>query len=206
MGRLALAGIALLLASCSTLNLEVGEGVDRGRVEAFEVGRTRRAEVLAALGPPTEIASHAGGVAFLYQKVRLKERQLGLGLDDVGRLVGLPWLALVKLSFGRSSAHHDAALLVFDSESVLRGASHLTWDESFGRGASLQFLFAVQQVVDAGTLRADPPALVWGRGALDPLPRSLNQAGSADLELRGTGVKAGQESVEMLEYSAKKRR
>ena len=192
-----MAAVALSLAACSTVNLEVGERLEPGRLERFEVGRTGRADVLASLGPPTALTAHAGGVALLYQFAGLRETQLGFSLDSIGTLLGVPALAIVKLSLGSSSAHHEAAVLLFDSDGVLSGMAQGDWDEIFGKGGSLQFLFAVEQVVDSGTMRADHGALVWGRELLDPLTWSLNQGHRADLELRGTGVKAGQKTLEL---------
>jgi len=193
---LALCGLLLALPSCSALRLEINGAFAAAPCAGFEEGRTRRAEVLAALGPPTDLAACEDGVAFLYERVVLDEQQLGISFKTVGALLGMPPLGLIKLSFGRSGARREVALLVFDADGVLSAVETGRWEEVFGRGGSLQAIVAVDQVVDLGTLRGLPHGLTWGREQLEPLPEALNQMHRPDLELRGTPDKAGQRSLE----------
>jgi len=188
---------ALVAPACSVLALELGEDVPGERVLSFEVGRARRAEVLEELGPPVRVAAHGDGCALLYEHVRLDEGQFGLSFESLGRALGMPWLSWIKLSLGNSDARHDVGLLVFDRQGVLVGRAVGEWQEVFGKGASVQVLVTVDQVVDAGTIREAPLALGWGRQLLLPLPVGLNLAHRADLEARGTGSKAGQRSLEL---------
>ena len=202
-GRNALLLPLMALASCSQLRLRVDEPLDPARIEALEVGRTRRGEVLAALGPPAELAAHGEGHAFLYQSIELVEDQLGFSLKLFQAI--LPGIELVKLSFGNSDAHHQAAVLVFGPDGILRDKSYGAWEEVFGRGAALQFLFTVEQVVDSGSLRDRAAPLGWGLLDCEALPEALNEPRRADLELRGTGVLAGQRSVEMRRSGPRKK-
>lgn len=191
---------ALLAPACSVLSLELGEGVPDERATSFEDGRTRRAEVLEQLGPPTQVAAHGDGSALLYEHVRLDESQLGLRLDFLARWLMLHWLSWVKFSMGRSAARHDVLVLLFDREGVLRGHASGEWDQVFGSGASMQVLLSVEQVVDPGNLRDEPMPLRWGGELLLPLPAVLNLPHRADLEVRGTGDKAGQGTLELVPY------
>lgn len=189
-------GLQFLLG-CSTLHLEIGQPIDADLAASFEPGRTRRAEVLAGLGPPLALCSHQGGVAFLYEYVDLREKQLGLGLDIVGTLLAVPQLAWFKASFGNSGSDRRAALFVFDAGGLLVDASFGSWGEVFGSGGGLQLFISVEQVVDSRSLRELPRGLSWGRELLAPLPETLNQSQRADLELRGGAHWAGQDALEL---------
>jgi len=186
------------LTSCSVLDLEIGHALDVEVCRSFESGSTHRAEVLAALGPPTGLAAHADGVALLYEHLELSERQLGFSLEKFGVFVGAPWLAFLKVSLGGSGAAREATLFVFDAEGILAGKGRANWTEEFGRGGTVQFIVVVEEVVESGTLRGPPRAILWGLEFLDPLPRTLNSEHSAPLELRGTPTKAGQGSLGLL--------
>jgi hypothetical protein len=193
--------LALLAApSCSVLSLELGEDVPAERALAFEIGHTRRTEVLAQLGPPTQIAAHGDGSALLYEHVVLDESQFGLRLDFLARYLLIDWLNYIKLSLGNSSARHDVLVLLFDREAVLRGRASGEWEQVFGKGAAMQVLVTVDEVVDPGTIRDVPRPLSWGRELLLPLPVVLNLPHRADLEVRGTGHKAGQRTLELDPY------
>jgi hypothetical protein len=193
--------VALVSPSCSVLALELGEDVPAEALQAFSEGRTRRAQVLERLGPPTLVAAHGDGCVLLYEHVLLDERQFGISFEKIGILLGMPWLSWIKLSLGNSGARHDVALLIFDREGVLRGRAAGEWREVFGKGASMQVLLAVDQVVDPGTIRDLPIPLHWGRELLLPLSTALNLSHRPDLEVRGTGNKAGQRTLELEPYA-----
>lgn len=195
-----LARICLLalggLTSCSTLELEFGLPLDLETFEAFEPGRTTRAEVLEALGPPVDLAAHDGGVALLYEHVLLDELQLGVSLDQVGVLLKAKGFGLFKASLGGSGSRREAALLLFDAEGVLTSLASSTWGEDFGRGGSMQFVATIDQVVDSESLRVQPDGLVWGTRLLAAPLVSMNDAHQADVELRGTPEHCGQRSMD----------
>jgi hypothetical protein len=191
---------ALLAPACSVLSLELGEAVPDERAASFADGSTRRAEVLALLGPPTQVAAHGDGSALLYEHVRLEEAQFGPRLEFLESFLTIHWLSWIKLSIGRSAAHHDVLVFLFDREGVLRGRAAGEWEQVFGSGTSMQVLLTVEQVVDPGNLRDEPLPLRWGSELLLPLPVVLNLPHRADLVLRGTGAKAGQAALEAVPY------
>lgn len=199
--RPGLALLAVALApSCSVLTLELGEDVPAERAQAFVDGSTLRAEVLAQLGPPTLVAAHGDGSALLYEHVRLDESQFGPRLEFLERWLFLHWLSWIKLTIGRSAARHDVLVLLFDRRGVLRARASGDWEQVFGSGASMQVFLSVEQVVDPGNLRNEPLPLRWGSELLLSLPVALNTPHRADLEVRGTGDKAGQGTLELVPY------
>jgi hypothetical protein len=199
--RLPLALVAALCCGCSFLDSTLGTDVDLAAIATLEPGATRRAEVLAAIGPPTDMQPHARGVAFLYEQVLIEERQFGINLEGLGNLVGIKQGALLKLSIGRTSTHRDAALLLFDEAGVLVAIGSREWDETLGKGGTVQFFVAVTPAVDYGQLREPPRQLIWGFELIEPLPRALNLRQRADLELRGTPAGSGQKTLELRRYS-----
>jgi len=202
----ALTLLAALCCGCSFLHTELGSDADLAVVEGFEPGRTRRADVLAALGPPLALAPHGGVVAFLYEHVELEERQFGLNLEGIGAWLGFRNAGLIKVALGRTSSRREAALLLFDGDGALISAEHRSWGETLGKGAGVQLFFAVAPVVDYGSVRDRPRALTWGRELLDPIPVQLNRAHRQDLWLRGTPGHAGQETLDMQSWSQPKRK
>jgi hypothetical protein len=192
---LACAGL-LALQGCSVLSLELGEPLDTEVADAFEPGRTQRAEVLDALGPPSSLGAHAGGVVLLYEHILLQEQQLGLSMDGIGAWIGASWLGMFKIALGGSGTKREAAVLFFDEANVLTGAAAGDWEELFGKGGSFQLFFAVEQVVDSADLRRTLSSLSWGRRLLDPLPRQLNWSHVPDVELRNTPTNMGQRTLE----------
>ena len=198
--------VASVCCGCSFLRSDLGARVDLAGVDALEPGRTRRAEVLASLGPPLDLEPHAGGVAFLYEHVLIEERQLGISLEGLGRWFGIREGALFKLSLGRTSSQREAALLLFDVEGILVSVDSRAWGETLGKGGSVQLFVAASQVVDYGPLREGPRQFHWGFELLEPLPAGLNRAHRADLELRGTPVRSGQKTLELRPWGEPGRR
>lgn len=191
--RLAACALAWLpCAGCSTLRVELGPDLELEACAELRPEQARLEDVLAALGPPTALGPHAGGLACLYEHVLTRERQLGFQLDRLGLWVGVPQLALVKLSMARSTSLHRAALFLFDEQGLLVAAAGGEWDEVRGKGGGLQLVFAVEQVTDPGSLEGTPRGLTDGRELLEPLPDSLDLAHRADLELRGAPAWFGQ--------------
>jgi hypothetical protein len=153
--------------------------------------------VLAALGPPTDLEPHGGGVAFLYEHVLIHEKQFGLNLEQLGLWLGIRAASLLKISLGGTTSVREATLLIFDGEGTLVAIDEIDWDENLGKGGSVQLFFAVTPVVDYGSVRNRSRALRWGAELLEPLPIALNQRHHPDLELRGTPVRSGQKALEM---------
>lgn len=199
-------GSLLALSGCSVLTAELGPELDDARLASLAPGHTTRAEVLAALGPPQDLAAHRDGCALLYEHVALREWQLGLNLGGVGDLLGMSEAALIKLSIGRCRSEREALLLFFDREGGLTAAGLTRWNEGLGKGGTLQLFAAASSVVDSGPIRAGAEQLDWGRHLLDPLPWALNRPHRADPQLRGTPVKAGQSTLEQRDWRTRSRR
>lgn len=203
--RLALALlVALGSAGCSNLSLEIDEPVDFEACRTFELEQTGRADVLAVLGPPSEIGASPDGVVLLYETVRLEESQFGISFGFLGNILGLGWLDLLKLSLGNSAVRRSAVILLFDADAKLVAIAFARWGEDFGKGGSVQFIAAAEQVVDTGSLRLAPDPLEWGRLMLEPLPETLNLPHVARIELVGTPGGAGQRSLEQIGEHARR--
>jgi len=197
-----LALVSLLGASCSTLTVELGEELDMQSCTSFEPGKTRRADVLASLGPPLRIGKHGHGVALLYEYLHLTENQLGPSLKSLGTILHIPEMGLLKLALGDSDSRRNAALYLFDGEGVLLAQAFDKWGEDYGRGGSLQMILSIEEIVDSGGVRAPPLGLTWGRDLLRPLPQTLNLHNRPDVELGGTGRTAGQHALEQTRHGS----
>jgi len=135
-----------------------------------------------------------GGFVMLYEFIDAQERQLGINLD----FIGINWF---KIATGRGLADRQALLLVFDEIGVLRAKDYQSWTEPVGKGLALQFLIVAMPTVDTRHLWETSAQHLWGRGALEPLPVTLNTGqsivtGSHGLEMRGTPRSAGQRTLE----------
>jgi hypothetical protein len=199
-----LLAIALLttVTSCSTIKTEFGSPVPFAQVDALQPGLTTRRQVLAQLGPPTALTPYGDGVAFLYEQLLLTEQQFGISLKDLPYVT--PWLSsLFKAVIGQGKTQHDAATLFFDEAGILQDARSGSWPEIVGRGGALQFFGAVQPVVQAEAYLRSPLLMDWGFYMLDPLQQAQNQDYRAQVELKGTSVKSGQRSLELLEWNTR---
>ena len=203
---------ALLAGGCSTLDIGIGAPVDLERCATFEPGRTSRAEVLAALGPPSALARHGDGVALLWEHVSVEERQLGISFERIQHALsllfgsaGIPAIDLLKVSLGRSGSHREAALLTFDSRGTLTGCGLESWSQKLGKGGAAQLLVSVDNVVDSGAFRDPPLGLTWGRELLEPLPAGLNRSHRPDIELRAAPLHAGQRTLETADVTGGRR-
>lgn len=104
----ALVGLALLLAGCSRTEATSGvENLWRDPSFAVVEGVTTQAEVLAALGPPSQIISLQSGPAFYYLKeVFHSERMM-----------------LIVYNTAERSAAYDRAVFFFDHDGLLTKAA-----------------------------------------------------------------------------------
>ncbi|MEM1450544.1 MAG: hypothetical protein AAF957_09320 [Planctomycetota bacterium] len=187
----AIAALAALLGGCSVLDLEIGRPLDVDAAMAFEPGVTRRADVLAALGPPAGVGPALDGSALLYEHAKLKENQFGLGLGFLQLLFPYGFLSVVKLSLGGSDVDRSAMIFAFDADAVLVGVASSDWQVDYGGGASVQLIVTVQNVVDSESLRRTPRALTWGREMLHPMPLSLEIGNLPAIEMLGSPLGPG---------------
>jgi hypothetical protein len=137
--------LAALLTACSHLTSEVGRPLPP-KPAALTIGRSHLSDVLGTAGPPSRISSAAGGFAMLYEHNRVDEKQLGFSIN-------LPVLYLFKFVGAKSWLEHQAWLVTFDTNGIVRGWGEEHWRTSLGRGAGVQVLVTVSSLVDSSQVR-----------------------------------------------------
>jgi hypothetical protein len=188
-----------LLAGCSVLKKEIDVPVDPEALR-FPEQETHYRTVLDRLGPPGKVSALPGGLAFLYEHARTDEKQIGLGLGNLGFFK--QFLGWFKLSGGKGIAVRQALLLVFDERGVLAGQRFKEYRENLGSGGALQVFFQVAPLIDSSFLEDEFGPPEWGKSLLRPLPETLNARQSLDtgdhgLEQEGTATTVGQHTLEL---------
>ena len=161
-----------LLNGCSHLTSEVGRPLPE-KPSDLEVGKSHLSDVLRIAGPPSRISAAAGGFAMLYEYNGVEEKQLGLNIN-------LPILRFFKFVGAKSWLEHQAWLVTFDTNGIVRGWGDERWRNLFGKGGGAQILVTVSSLVDSSQVRRPAPQHEWGKGELAPLPKLLNYAQSLD--------------------------
>jgi hypothetical protein len=189
--------MCFLLSGCTVLTKDIGCPVDPCGIRFIE-GETHYRTVIHQLGPPAKVSSLTGGLAFLYEHVVTKEKQIGLSIKELDETV-FRWL---KFSTARGRADRQDLLLVFDEKGILRNQRFKDYDESLGSGSSIQFKFAVETLVDSSFLEDSIGPNQWGTSLLRPLPQTLNvrqslETGDCGLEQAGTPTSVGQHTLEL---------
>ena len=191
---IALSGL-LLTTGCSVLQVSVDPGIALEQCN-FDVTRAHYHDVLDELGPPARLSATPGGFAFMYEELKINEKQLGL--NGPGE-----FLQFLKMSFAGTALERHSYLLHFNADGMLIAAGLLEATEDLGTAGSVQAIISVQQLVDTTAFEDDAlDASHWGSDLLDPLPVMLNNAqnlntGAAGLEQSGTTTKIGQHTLEM---------
>lgn len=180
----------LVTLGCTHVELEIGQQIDMDRCRVFSIEGTTRSDVLAAFGPPAGIGPYADGVVLLYEYVYMRESQFGIGLSMVELLIPSKVFGLIKLSTGSSAVERDAVVFAFDRNGILSGTGRGEWSEDYGNGAGVQFIVAIESVVDSETLRLPPRSLTWGDEMFAPPPFALNAGNLPGVELRASPVGA----------------
>ncbi len=184
----------LLTTGCSVLRVSVDPGITLEQCD-FEVTKARYPDVLDELGPPARLSATPGGFAFIYEAMKINEKQLGL--SGPGEI-----LQFLKMSFAGTELERHSYLLHFNADGLLVSAGLLEATEDLGSAGSVQAIISVQQIVDTSAFEDDAlDASHWGSNLLDPLPVMLNNAqnlntGAAGLEQSGTTTKIGQHTLE----------
>ncbi|MDF7822882.1 hypothetical protein P4B35_02570 [Pontiellaceae bacterium B12227] len=183
------------LSGCSTLYKRVDPGISDQGI-SFKTYETHFHEVLDAVGPPSRMTACAGGFAFLYEDMLIRELQTGLAGQS-------GWLQLIKFSVADSRLFRNTAMLHFNDDGILIAKAVAKTTEGLGKAASIQPLLSAEQLVDTSGFEDDgSEPQRWGRDLLRPLPEGLNSAqaldsGLAGLEQSGTTSKIGQHALEM---------
>lgn len=194
---IALAVVLVLLAittACSHLTSEVGPRLPSPRGD-IRVGTSRVGDVLRMAGPPSRISAVAGGFTMLYEYNGVEEKQLGISINA-------PVLSWFKFVGAKSWLEHQAWLVTFDTNGIVRGWGEEHWRNVLGRGSGAQILITVASLVDSTQVRRPAPQHDWGKGSLVPLPKALNYGQSIDLGTSGleqtlAPTAVGQRALEM---------
>jgi len=183
-----------MLTGCTSISRQVGREPEP-TIPNLKISRTHFHDILDKLGPPTQITALPEGFVFLYESLLIIENQVGFSST---RGV-LSWF---KFSFSDADVDRIVHIFTFDRRGYLRSHVGKMTRKDIGDGSSLQFLFALEQVVNTGYLERDPVQQDWGFMLLNPLPQILNSnqsldSGTRGLEQTGTPTAVGQRTLEM---------
>jgi len=188
----------MVLGGCTSIHKQI-DMLPRQDAPVVESG-VHFHDILDSFGCPGQVTSVPGGFAFLYESLRVEERQFGISLP--GKL--MKWF---KMVFAKADTQRQIRVFLFDNNGLLDSHVFKSIHEDAGKGISVQFLVELGEIVDTRYLEATPGQNDWGFALLKPLPTTLNAAQSLDagthgLELRGTPTGAGQRSLELIDISS----
>lgn len=196
LGMLALFLVCIFLATgCSYLTSDVGPSLPSE--PAITTDKSTLDDVITTVGVPSQISSSAGGFVFLYEHNAVIEYQLGISLD-------FPVLRWLKFVYASSGLRHQAWVMTFDTNDVLRAWGKEDWKKPLGTGAAAQILVTVSSLVDSTAVRRPASQHRWGEMWLNSLPQVLNtpqspQDGRFGLEQRLAPTFVGQHTLEMIQ-------
>lgn len=186
---------ATSLSGCAILEHEIDAPLPAESVDAFAEG-SHYSEVLDRLGPPTKMSALPDGMAFLYEHVKLTERQYGLILPgEIGK-----W---IKAVYASAEADIEAVLFIFDTRGILRGADRQTWSADAGAGMSMTLIFSAGSFTDTEQYEASGSrSLNWGWTLLSPPLVALNsrqdlESGANGIQLTTNSKGIGQHTLEL---------
>ena len=185
------------LGGCALLEHDIGAPLDLDAFSSVETG-SHYGEVLDQFGPPTKMSALSDGMVFLYERIRLTERQYGLILPgEIGK-----WIKAVHAS---ADADVDVMLLVFDEQGKLRAADAQNWASDAGAGMSATLIFTAGSFTDTERYETSATrSLDWGRSLTLPPLRALNAAqnletGANGVQLTTNSAGVGQHTLELKE-------
>lgn len=193
---------ASALPGCAHLEHDIGAPLDVGSISALPDG-SHYAEVLGRYGPPTKLSALPDGLVFLYEYVKITERQYGLILPgDIGK-----W---IKAVYASADADVVAVLFVFDEQEKLRGADAQTWSADAGAGMSMTLVLSAGSFTDTEQYESSATrSLDWGRALTMPPLLALNAAqnletGANGIQLTTNTPAVGQHTLELQSKIARK--
>lgn len=187
--------LSLALSGCAHIHTDLGAPLPPG----IHVAPDRSAHysaILDAYGPPAKISALPSGFVFLYEHVRIDERQWGLILPG-------PIAKYFKIVYATSLATTDTAVFVFDRGGRLRGSDFQTFENDPGGGFGFTLIFKIKSLTETDEYtRSQEGILDWGMAMIRPLPVTLNAAQSLDAGDKGIDVLrvdgiAGQRALEL---------
>lgn len=187
--------LCVWLAGCARLEHDIGTSLDQATLERVGAG-AYYAEILDALGPPTKMSALPGGMVFVYEHVRITERQYGLILPgEVGK-----WIKAVHAS---ADADIETIVFVFDARGRLNSSDAEVWNTDAGAGMSLTLLFSTGSFTDTEQYESSPArSLDWGTALTKPPLVSLNgrynlETGQNGIQLTTSPGAVGQHALEL---------
>jgi hypothetical protein len=185
------------LGGCALLEHDIGAPLDPDTLGRLETG-SHYGEVLDRFGPPTKMSALPDGMVFLYERIKLTERQYGLMLPgEIGK-----W---IKAVYASADADVDVMLLVFDEQGKLRGADAQKWASDAGAGMSVTLIFSAGSFTDTEQYELSASrSLDWGRSLTLPLFNILNagqnlETGLNGVQLTTNSAGVGQQTLELKE-------
>lgn len=122
------------LSGCAHLEHDIGSPLAVESLSNISEG-SHYAGVLDQFGPPPKISALPDGMAFLYERVKLAERQYGLiPPGEIGK-----W---IKAVYASADVDVEVMLLVFDEQGKLRSTDAQTWSADAGAGKSMILIFS----------------------------------------------------------------
>ena len=186
---------ALALSGCAFLEHEIGTPLPSESMGEISEG-AHFSDVLDRFGPPTKMTALSDGMAFLYEHVKLTERQYGLILPgEIGK-----W---IKAVYASADADIEVVLFIFDEQGRLRGADEQTWSADAGAGMSLTLIFSAGSFTDTEQYEeSGARSLDWGLALLMPPLVVLNsgqdlESGINGLQLTTNSKGIGQQILEL---------
>lgn len=190
-----LAASVVLAAGCASLDKRFGNPLPLDEFEAVGTG-THYGVLLERFGPPTRMTDLPAGMAFLYEYVKIDERQYGLILPgELGK-----W---IKAVYATAEATVESMVFVFDERGALLGSDSEITRSDAGGGFSVSLIFSLGSLTDTADYEASAhQSVTWGASLTEPMLTSLNRAqsletGESGFELSGTSPAAGQHALEL---------
>jgi len=186
--------LIITLCSCTVISKDINTEVELDE-NTFELSKTHFSDVINLIGPPSKLSKYNEGLIFLYESIRISERQLGLNAKyDFFR-----WF---KFSYAKGAADRQALLLIFNKDGHLISQNYKEFKENLGSGQAISFLYSIDSLVDSSTLEEEPSLLSWGSSLLKPLPEVLNYSqnlgtGESGIEQLGAPNSVGQHTLEL---------
>lgn len=185
------------LGGCALLEHDIGAPLDLDALSRVEAG-SYYGDVIDQFGPPTKMSALPDGMVFLYERIKLTERQYGLILPgEIGK-----W---IKAVYASADADVDVMLLVFDEQGKLRSSDAQKWASDAGAGMSATLIFSAGSFTDTEQYEASASrSLEWGRALTEPPLRALNagqnlETGANGVQLTTNSAGVGQHTLELKE-------
>ncbi len=185
----------ITLPGCAYLELDIDAALPLDSLDAMPKG-SHYAEVLEEFGPPTKMSALPDGMVFLYEHIKLVERQYGLILPgDVGK-----W---IKAVYASADADVEVMMLIFDENGLLRGADAQSWSADAGAGMSMTLIFSAGSFTDTEQYEASATRpLAWGKALTMPPLTTLNleqnlETGANGAQLTTNSRNVGQHTLEL---------